>query len=154
MPIIKLSDIVDAMQMQSETMFNYLNKKTGEIVPISEEEMDAAENDEPIEDGPEWQEEGIKTAKEILETDDYIPLPAQFDIHEYEMMEKFCLSIKNQKVSDDLFSAIKGGGAFRRFKDKIQQHGVEQDWYQFKDHSYREMATQWCEDNDIKFIEG
>lgn len=154
MPIIKLSDIVDAMQVQSETMFNYLNKKTGEIVPISEEEMDAAENDEPIEDSPEWQEEGIKTAKETLETDDYIPLPAQFDIHEYEMMEKFCLSIKNQKISDDLLGAIKGSGAFRRFKDKIQQCGVEQDWYQFKDHSYREMAKQWCEDNDIKFIEG
>jgi len=153
MTVIKLSDIVDAMQMQSETMSNYLNKKTGEIVPISEEEMDAAENDEPIEDSPEWQEEGIKTAKEILETDDYIPLPSPFDIHEYEIMERFCLSIKDQKISDDLYSAIKGSGAFRRFKDKVQRHGIEQDWYKYQDASYRKIAKEWCEENRIKFME-
>lgn len=81
------------MQMQFEMTAHYLNKKTGGIVLVSEEEMSAAENDESIEDAPEWQEESIKIAKELLETDDYIPLPSQFDIHEYAMMEKFCLSL-------------------------------------------------------------
>lgn len=49
----------------------------------------------PIEDFPEWEHENIKAAKEILETDDYISLPAKFDIHEYAIMEQFCLSIND-----------------------------------------------------------
>ena len=150
---VKLSDIVDAMQMQSEEMFHYLNKKTGEIVLVSREEMDAAENDELADEASQWQEEGIQTAQDILETDDYIPLPSQFDIHEYDMMEKFCLSIKDQEISNDLYRCIKGNGAFRRFKDKISQYGIEQDWYQHRDAAYREMAKEWCEENKIEFIE-
>lgn len=121
---IKLSEIIDAMQMQSEMMFHYLNKKTGEIIPISEEEMNAAGNSELLDNAPEWQENCIKTAKKIRETDDYISLPSQFDIHEYDIMEKFCLSIKDQKISDDLSSAIKDRGAFQQFKAKIPQHGT------------------------------
>ena len=151
--MIKLSDIFDAMQMQSETMFFYLNKKTGEVVSISEEEMDAAEDDELSEDAPEWQEEGIKTARDILDTDDYIALPSQFDINEYEMMERFCLSVKDQRVADSLFSAIKGRGAFQRFKEKIHEHGLEQDWYQYRYSSYIKIAKQWCCDNDVEFHE-
>ncbi len=151
MAIVKPSDIVDAMQMQSEGMSYYLNKKTGEIFPISDEEMDAVENDESIEDTLKWQEEGLKIAKEILETNDYIPLPSQLDIHEYEIMEKFCLSIKGREISDDLQEAIKGRGAFRQFKDKIQQHGIEQDWYQHKDVVYLAIAKEWCEEHKIEF---
>ena len=40
MPVVKLNDIVDAMQMQSEMMAHYFNKKTGEIISISQEEME------------------------------------------------------------------------------------------------------------------
>ncbi len=152
MDAIKLSDIIDAMQMQSDTMSCYLNKKTGEIVSIGEDEIEAAENDEIDEETSEWHEDNIKIACEILNTDDYIALPAQFDINEYGMMEKFCLSVKNQKISDDLYNAIKGRGAFRRFKDKIQEHDIEQEWYQYRDKLYREIAKQWCEENAIDFM--
>ena len=153
MTAAKLSDIIDAMQMQSETMSHYFNKKTGEIVPISEEEMDTVENDDLVEDDPEWQEEGIKTVREILDSDDYIALPSQFDSNEYEMMEKFCLLVKDQKIADDLYNAIKGRGAFRRFKDKVQEHEIEQDWYQYRDKSYKEIAKQWCEENAVEFMD-
>jgi len=151
MTVIKLSEIVDALEMQSETMLCYFNKKTGEIVPINEEEMVAAENGEL--DAPEWQEEDIKAVREVLETDDYVALPSGFDINEYEMMEKFCLSVKDKKIADDLFGVIKGRGAFRRFKDKICEQGLEQDWYKHKDHAYREIAKEWCESNGIEFME-
>lgn len=154
MPIVKLSDIVDAMDMTSDTMTHYLNKKTGEVIPISEEEMNAAENEESFEDFPEWQQDSIKTAQDILATNDYISLPSQFDIHEYDMMERFCLSVKDEKISDDLYGAIKGRGAFRRFKDMILEYGIEQDWYQFRDSAYRKKAREWCKANSIKFTEG
>ena len=51
---LELNEIVEAMEMQSETSSHYLNKKTGEIIPISEDEMDTAENDESLEESPDW----------------------------------------------------------------------------------------------------
>lgn len=66
MPIhVKLSDIIDGMETQSDESSSYLNKKTGKIVLISFEEMSAAEDNEPIEDFPEWQQELVETAREI-----------------------------------------------------------------------------------------
>ena len=153
MPIVNLSDIVDAMEMTSDMMPHYLNKKTGEISSISQEEMNAAENEEEPEDFPDWQQDSIKTAQNLLSTDDYISLPSQFDIHEYQIMEKFCLSMKEPKISDDLNGSIKGRGAFRRFKDKILEYGIEEDWYQYKDNAYREIAKEWCEENGVEFTE-
>ena len=88
---IKLNDIVDAMQIQSETMTHYLNKKTGKIVLISQEDADAAESDEIMEEFPEWQQEDIKLAREVWGSNHYIPLPTKFDIHEYDLIVNFNL---------------------------------------------------------------
>jgi len=153
MPIVKLSDIVDAMDMASDMMTHYLNKKTGGVIPVSQEEMDAAENEDDPKDFPDWQQDIIKVARGIMETDEYISLPSQFDIHEYDMMERFCLSLKDEKISGDLYGTIKGKGAFRRFKDKILEYGIEQDWYQYKDNAYRAKAREWCEENNVEFTE-
>ena len=84
---VKLDDIMEALESQSDESYVFLNKKTGEVVLIGQEEQDAAENDEPIEDFPEWQQDLIKIAKEISqETGDYIGLPSKFDINDYSIM--------------------------------------------------------------------
>ncbi len=88
-----------------------------------------------------------------MATNDYISLPSQFDIHQYDIMEKFCLSIENGKISEVLYNTIKGKGVFRRFKDKILEYDIEQDWYQYKDDAYREISKRWCETNNIEFSE-
>ena len=153
-PIIKLSDIVDAMQIQSETMTHYLNKKTGKIVLISQEDADAAENDEIMEEFPEWQQEDIKLAREVWGSNHYILLPTKFDIHEYDLIVNFCLSIRNKKVSRSLYDLTRGRGAFKRFYDGICHYNVEEDWYEYKNAAYREIAKRWCSENKIEFKEG
>ena len=152
-PIIKLSDIVDAMQIQSETMTHYLSKKTGKIVLISQEDADAAENDEIMEEFPEWRQEDIKLAKEVWGSNHYIPLPTQFDIHEYEMMAKFCFTLQNKEAALDICDAIRGRGAFKRFYDRIQYYGIEENWHEYKNAAYREIAKKWCLENNIQLVE-
>jgi len=87
---IKLDDIIDGLECQSDESHSYLDKRTGKVILINDEELCAAEDDEPIEDFPDWQQDQIKIAKEILaETGDYIELPSQFDIHKYSIMKDF-----------------------------------------------------------------
>ncbi len=138
-----------AMEFQSDESTSYLNKSTGKVLTISEEEFTAARDDEPIEDFPDWQYENITTAKEILETEDYIPLPTKFDIHEYDIMEKFCLSRKDEQLRNTMYSSIKGSGAFRRFKNNIRRYNIEDDWYTYRDAAMKEIGIEWCKYNNI-----
>lgn len=67
-------------------------------------------------------------------------------------MEEFCGSIKNDRVSNALYSSIQGRGAFRRFKDTIIRFGVEDDWYKFREEALKQIAIEWCEENEIMYV--
>jgi hypothetical protein len=47
--------------------------------------------------------------------------------------------------------AIKGNGAFRRFKDVAASISLIDDWYEFRDSCYRSLAEEWCEDHDLEW---
>lgn len=149
--VVNLDEIIQGMEFQSAEMRSFLNLKTGEVVSITDEEFMAAEGDEPLEKYPDWQRESIVTAREVLEEDYYISLPTQFDIHEYSIMEKFCLSIDDGNLQDIMYSSIKGSGAFRRFKDNIHRYHIAEDWYKYRDEAIKRIAIEWCADNGIKY---
>lgn len=149
---VKLDDIIEGLESQSDESHSFLDKRTAEVVCISDEEMQAAEDDEPIEDFPDWQQGLVRIAKEIVEeTGDYIALPTKFDINEYSIMERFCLSLDDSEMSEALYSAINGRGAFGRFKNAIHEYDIADDWYKYRDHALKEIAIEWCQEKDIEF---
>ncbi len=62
------------------------------------------------------------------------------------MMESFAYD-----RDERLVNAIKGSGAFRRFKDMAEEIGLIDDWYEFRDNCYRERAKEWCESHGIEW---
>lgn len=151
---VKLADIIDGMQSQSDETNFFLNKKTGEVVLVTDYELRAAEDEEPIEDFPDWEQDQVRIAREIMaETGDYIELPTKFDINEYRIMEDFCESIEDAEMCDTFCDLIQGSGAFRRFKDALYHYGIEKDWYSYRDEAYKEIAIEWCRENGIEFDE-
>ena len=150
---VNLSDIIDGLESQSDRLSSYLNKETGEIVIINEDDLIFAENNGSIDDLPEWEQESIQTAREIEDTDKHIALPSQFDIDEYNIMEHFCRLIENDEIRDQMYRAIQGRGAFRYFKDSIHRFNIAEEWYQFRAEAFREIAVEWCEENGIEFEE-
>jgi hypothetical protein len=150
---VKLSDIVEGLDFQSDESFSYLNTTTGEVVSVTTEELRAAEEDAPLDDFPDWQHDAIRIAKDIVATDHYLPLPDRFEINAYRMMERFCLSVDDDDLRDDLCDAIRGRGAFRRFKDRMQLYGMAEEWYRYRDAALRELAIAWCEAHGIAYTE-
>jgi hypothetical protein len=150
---VKLSDIVEGLEFQSDECFSYLNTATGEVVSITDEELRAAENDAPLDDFPEWQHDAIRIAKDIVETEHYLPLPDRFEINEYSIMERFCLSVDDEDMRDDLCDTMRGRGAFRRFKDRMQLYETAEEWYRYRDAALREIAVAWCEAHGIPYTE-
>ena len=153
--VIKLKDIVDELDAQSDIHSSYFNKKTGKLIMISEEEIFIVENEESLEDVPEWQMELVEAAREILcdNSENYICLPDEFDIHEYKIIENFCLSYEDDKIQSELINSIRGRGAFRMFKDTIHRHDIQDDWYAYREKTFFNIAKDWCDINKIEYIE-
>jgi len=151
---LKLNDIIEGLEFQSDESSSFLDKTTGKVVLISDYEISAAEDGDPIEDFPDWEQDLVRIAKEIVdETGNYIDLPTKFDINEYSIMEKFCLSLNDSEMSDNLYSSIKGSGAFRRFKDAINEYDIADDWYKYRNDVLKEIAIEWCQAKGIEFDE-
>ncbi|WP_408008488.1 UPF0158 family protein [Pseudalkalibacillus sp. A8] len=68
-------------------------------------------------------------------------------------MEDFCLTISNERQQEVFLSSIRGKGAFRRFKDRIVELDIEEQWYSYRDERFKQIAIGWCRDNNINFIE-
>ena len=151
---VKLNEIIEGLEFQSDESSSFLDKTTGKVVLISDYEISAAEDGDPIEDFPDWEQDLVRIAKEIVdETGNYIDLPTKFDINEYSIMEKFCLSLNDSEMSDNLYSSIKGSGAFRRFKDAINEYDIADDWYKYRNDVLKEIAIEWCKEKGIEFDE-
>src|SRR5215467_13948685 len=150
---VKLSDLIEGMDFQSDEQSSFLNVTTGEVVSITDEELRAAENDEPLGDFPEWQHDAIRIARDIVETDHYLPLPDRCEMYEYSIMERFCHSVDDDDMRDDLCDTIRGRGAFRRFKDRMQLYEMAEEWYRYRDAALREIAVAWCEEHEIPYDE-
>ncbi len=80
-----------------------------------------------------------------------ISLPSKYDIHEYQIMENFIYSLTSSNHINRLERAIRGKGAFRRFKDTINYLGIEKKWYDFKQKALEKIVLEWCEYHDLEY---
>ena len=81
--------------------------------------------------------------------DEYIPLPTQYEINEYQIMTEFAEQHPAAHVGEVLCNALHGRGAFRRFKDTCIRFGIEQSWYQFRSEKLYALAKEWCQENGL-----
>lgn len=153
---VRVAELVDELDMLSDETHVYVNRVTGKVAALGEEEMALAEDEErdedSLDDTDDWQLEMIREAEQVLESDDWIAAPTKFDIHEWEIMRRFALSREDPDVSEDLLEAIGGRGAFRSFKNRIRRLGVADDWYAFRHKAIEEIAVEWLEERGIEYV--
>ena len=150
--MISLKEAVGELGIVSNEMSVHLNRRTGEFVALNEEHIRAAEEQEEHHDLVEWQQAQLAIARQVLESDDYVTLPSPWGIHEYEIMRRFCLGVKDQRTSEDLLDAIRGSGAFRRFRSIVHGRNLQEVWYRFRDRALGEIAVEWLEENGLSYI--
>ncbi|WP_370775244.1 UPF0158 family protein [Roseburia sp.] len=130
---VKLEDIIEAMEFANMETEYYYDTQNEKVLMLFDEMVDGEDNQELFED--------------------YIPLPGQYDINEYRIMEEFIYELPAGKNQDVLARTIQGRGAFRRFKDKLYDLNLEKHWYQYRDEAYEKIARQWCEKYKIDIVE-
>jgi hypothetical protein len=144
--------VIDEMDTFGDDFHPYLNQLTGELVTISNEEIQAVEEGADLDDDPEWEQDLIQKAAEVLSSTAYLPLPSKFDIHEYAIMERFCLALDDDELGRELSRQMHGSGAFRRFKDTVDRHNLLDMWFAYRQAAFAEIAMEWLEEHHIPYV--
>jgi hypothetical protein len=143
---VALSDILEAMAFQSDETTAYLHRPTGRVITVSDEAIRAAEQGD---DGFVEPEELADACGILASGDDYLALPDRIEIDEYGMMERFAAAVADTAAREELLGAIRGRGAFGRFKDAAHRLGLIDEWYALRDRGYEEVARAWCDVHGI-----
>ncbi|MFI3253806.1 MAG: UPF0158 family protein [Eubacteriales bacterium] len=133
---IKLELMLEALEMASDFATAYYDIEEHKVEWIHE--MDECGASEEI-------------VELIEETSGrFFRIPNQYDIHEYEIMRDFVEELTEGTVQEDLSRRISGRGAFRNFKDGVNLHGIEKQWYEYKDKALEKIALEWCEERGFE----
>jgi len=153
MPLpVRLQAVVDEMDMGGDDWTAYINRKTGELTAFPGDVERALEEDEVPAGLQDWEAEQLEDCRRVVSDEDFIALPSKFDIHEYAIMERFCLSLDDEPMSDRLLDAIRGRGAFRRFKDEVYRLGIREDWFHYRNDALKRIAADFLEANDVPYV--
>lgn len=138
---IKLEQVIEAIETADDAFTYLYDTQTGKTVLLSDDIM-FGERDEELEELVENAPIGR-----------FLRFPTKYDIHEYSIIEDFVYSLPAGAARQELVNAICGRGAFRRFKNGIRYHRLEQQWYDYRDKAYRDIAIRWCQEQGLEYTE-
>ena len=111
----------------------FLDRETGEVMRLNE--FDDDELREQIDEGGER----------------YTVIPYQGSESSYRDMAEFIDSVNDNRLRALLDMATKGKGAFRRFKDALQEHPDERErWFAFQKERANRRIRRWLETEGIE----
>lgn len=131
---VSLEAVTDEMDVMNDEWVAYINRRTGQLVTVTD--YDREESTEAV---------------EVENSPDFLALPSEFDLDEYSIMERFCLSRADSDLFAKLGSLIRGRGAFRRFKEAIRRAGIEDEWYSFRQESLESLAASFLDAHGIPY---
>ncbi len=149
---VDLARLTEELDALFEGATAYVNRRTGEVVAVMDSDLLA------VEDGvegfePEAGDDALPLLREITESSDWVAMPDQFEIHEWQIMSDFADTLRGG-IGNELARAIRGRGAFRMFKDAIYRHDLEDQWFEFKRKAVEQIAIRALEAEAIPYHRG
>jgi hypothetical protein len=148
----------------------FWDRETGRVSSFDSETLEEAEEfleeeaegeadeaaGETVSRVPDWQGEIIVQAREVLRDSTgkrFLEIPGSFEFHEYRHMQRFVGTVEADDAAEALERALRGRGAFRRFKERADDFGVLEDWYAYRDSALREFFRHWAEREGLTLVD-
>ena len=74
---VSLQAVIDEMDTFGDEFHPYLNRHTGELVTISNDEIQAVEQGDDLDADSEWEPDEIRKTAEVLSSAEYLLLPVR-----------------------------------------------------------------------------
>jgi hypothetical protein len=171
---VDMSELDIALNWGMSEWNHYLDLETGKVVGIDDETrwmledlleeiydeegnqlMTLEELLQRREDIQDWQKELLVEADRVDReySRRYIQVEPDDSYQDYNDMDRFIATLDDGELQDRLWRAIQGRGAFRYFKDVIEDHpDVKAQWFAYKDARAQERLLRWLDDHDIEPI--
>ncbi len=165
-PKVSYTDLEIAFSAQGPDYQNWLDKQTGEVICYENDIEDELLTGGDLSDLPKWQQEEVENARRVLralgdlpgedgseaiEPDRYVTIP-QIETHDaYETMVDFVETVRSDHLRELLSVALRGKGAFRRFKDVLLDYPAERErWFEFESRRERETIEAWVKEQGLE----
>ena len=136
---VNLKAAADEFEIISDEIHLFYNTKTGEFDSYTDFDDDI--------DGIDDKDSNAEKFKNKA----WIACPSQWDINEYRIMTDFAETVTDLHKNELLCVALRGSGAFRRFKDTLHRTNLLDKWYEFKQKAFMKIAKEWCDEHRIKY---
>ncbi|HCW54341.1 MAG TPA: hypothetical protein DG753_11520 [Clostridium sp.] len=153
---VNLSDVIECIEFENENLNHFYNKKTGIIIykESSDTSSYSAADYNRIDEFEEWERELIESLYDLEKNpNDYIKLPGEEDINELNILINFCNSFSDISIDDILNKNIDNTKKIQEIKKIIEDKNMLNDWYEYREQSERQIAIDWCKNNNIEFEE-
>ena len=132
---IHADELIMALENHSFDVQFYLDRQTGEVIPVFEEIDESDEDRERIE----------------ADLDRFVfidPIPSSVA---WDVMEAFVESLEPGQPRRRLEGAIRARHPFRAFKDAVSEYAdLLKAWYAFHDREWTRLAAEWLEEQQIE----
>ncbi|MBQ0064200.1 MAG: hypothetical protein KBT48_00385 [Firmicutes bacterium] len=138
---IWIEDLAEAFEDMDASWKGYVNTEKGEIVfvPLSEDERQT------------FTKEELDAFDEIPFLEEYVSLPEQKDLREYDIMEQYTDDLLNTGYKQRLYHALHNGKPFRNFRSQIRYLGLEEDYNHYRYIVYTALARKFCIEKGIPY---
>jgi len=170
---INMVELGAAFEDASDAVRYYLDLETGAVIAITDEMRDEletiyAELDDEYgvaddafaaalqqRDLPAWMHEALDEAHRVEQGygQRYIAVPTADSREAYRDMENFVETVANPRLQSQLVYAIRGRGAFHRFKDALLAHPDDRErWFAFSAARVHERVLAWLTEEGIEGV--
>ena len=134
---IHADELIMALENHSYEMQFYLDRRTGDVFPLFEDNEESDEDRERIEAEPAR----------------FVFIDAISSSVAWEVMETFVLSLRPGRPRRWLEGALRARHPFRSFKDALAADPeLLEAWYSFHNREWTNLAAQWLEEHQIEAI--
>jgi hypothetical protein len=172
---IDFDKIQKAMEDVVRDAFDYyLDLRTGEVIALSEDILDAVESRlyegdfDEIEDSieyiefydepalPFWMEDEVECVLDVIldKIGRYVRIPERYSSEAHRVMREFLEEVEDPVLKRALNNAISGKGAFRRFKDALINYPKERKrWHSYNARAMKKVITGWLKSLGVEPVQ-
>lgn len=120
----------------------YLDRETGDVIPLTDDDLDGEEEIRAAIEGDEEEEDGGR----------YLCIPQRHSGDGFRLMERFVDTVEDPRTRDALYDALERRRPFRSFKDALTRYpDVRERWFAYEEAASREEAIAWLDTLEIEY---
>jgi hypothetical protein len=150
---VSLARFIDHIQSSNDQTVSYMDRETGSFQQFNKQEVELFDLGAGIGNLPGWQQAIYDQYHQVEESERYIRLPSNWEMHEVEVMADFFDKIAHTALDAELLNHTRVSGSLTRFHAALKRHQLEEAWQHFRNLTFKQIACDWLKTYKIPYVD-